>query len=154
MQPPSSTGHSSRRGCKQIRNSHGSLMLLVRSAWICSSGPSYTSIPQAADPIIWPQPPEPSPRRPDVDAFRSNQGGALLPQRFDRIDDSPWESSGSLAAEHLDPKPDCQVVPLRGCEVWAKFRTITIFKDREIERYRASQEFHVLAVAGRLPFQF
>lgn len=116
--------------------------------------PVLLEYPASSHPIIWPRPPEPSPRRPDVDAFRGNQGGALLPQRLDRMDDSPWESSGSPAAEHLDPEPDCQVVPLCGCEVWAKFRTITIFKNREIERYGASQEFHVLAIAGRVPFQF
>ena len=107
------------------------------AGWICSSGPSYSSIPQAADPIIWPPPPAPSPCRRDVDALR-NQGGALLLRDLSVWTTSPWESAGSLAAEHLDPQPDCQVMSLWGRKVWAQLRTITILKDYEIERYCAS----------------
>jgi len=61
--------------------------------------------------------------------------------------------AGLLAAEDLHPQPNCQIVPLRGHEVWAQFRTITIFKKFGIKRNCASEEFHVFAVAGRVPLQ-
>jgi hypothetical protein len=44
-------------------------------------------------------------------------------------------------AKHLDPQPHCQIVPLNGRQICAKFRTITLFKNRKIKRYGASQNF-------------